>query len=158
MSYYEKEIKQWGIDRNLIGPTGQATVESQMEKLREEVCEAEAEALDGNRDALRLEIGDCYVVIVQLAAMWDMTLEECAEAAWNKIKDRKGMMLQGKFVKQENLDRLEQAGFASYYGRLSIQVSSADDRDAAISAVNANGLKPQSQWFSKLNKWEVSVS
>lgn len=158
MSYHEQDIKQWGIDRNLIGPTGQASPEGQLEKLREEVEEVAEEVRKADREALNLELGDCFVVLCQVAAMWDLTLEECAEAAWNKIKDRKGMMLQGKFVKQENLDRLTHAGFNCFKGRLSIQVSSADDRDAAISAVNANGLKPRSQWFSQLNRWEVSVS
>ncbi len=38
MNYKESEIVQWGIDRNLIGPTGQAAAEGQLEQLRVEVA------------------------------------------------------------------------------------------------------------------------
>lgn len=157
MSYREHHIINWGIARNLIGPTGQATSESQIEKLLEEVDEVKAEVLSGNRGNLKVEIGDCYVVLVQLAAMWNLTVEQCAEAAWDKIKDRKGMLLQGKFVKQGNLDALHRSGFKAYNGRLSMSAETADERDAAISAVNAQGLRPASQWLNDLKVWEVSV-
>ena len=157
MSYHEPDIKQWGIDRNLIGPTGQATPQGQLEKLREEVEEIAEEVVAGNRDALKLEIGDAFVVLCQIAAMWDMTVEECAEAAWHKIKDRKGCMLQGMFVKEANLEALKRAGFATYQGRMSGQATKPDDRDALISAANANGLRPSSQWYAQLGCWEVSV-
>ena len=158
MSYLEQEIIQWGTDRNLIGPTGQASPESQLKKLREEVDEIAIEIEKRDRDALKLEIGDAYVVLCQLSALWGLTMDECIEGAWQKIKDRKGCMIQGMYVKQENLDRLTAAGFDVFKGRLSKRCKSADERDAAISVANANGLKPASQWFSELKAWEVSVS
>jgi len=158
MSYREHHIVNWGIARNLIGPTGQATAQGQVEKLREEVEEVAVEVDKADRDALKLEIGDVYVVLCQLASMWDLSLDECIDAVWHKIKDRKGIMLQGKFVKEANLEALQRAGFKSFKGRLSKLCSSPDERDAAISAANANGLKPSSQWFSELKAWEVSVS
>lgn len=158
MNYREHEIINWGIARNLIGPSGQATAESQLEKLQEEVQEIADEIASGDRDALRLELGDAFVVLCQIARMWDMSMDECAEAAWQKIKDRKGQMVQGKFVKEANLEALKRAGFDSFKGRLSMQASAPDERDAAISAANANGLRPASQWMNVLKAWEVSVS
>lgn len=158
MSTKERHIKNWAIARNLIGPSGQATPQGQLEKLREEVEEVAAEIASGNRDALALELGDCYVVLCLMASMWDLSMEECVDLAWEKIKDRKGMMVQGKFVKESNLDALSRAGLVAYRGRLSMQCKTPDERDAAISAVNANGLKPESRWFSQLCAWEVSVS
>lgn len=35
------------------------------------------------------------------------TLLQCAEAAWNKIKDRKGKTVNGQFIKQSDLDGVE---------------------------------------------------
>lgn len=35
-----------------------------------------------------------------VAAMHNLTMVECMEAAWNEIKDRKGRMVNGKFVKE----------------------------------------------------------
>ena len=67
------------------------------------------------------------------------------------------MMLQGMFVKEQNLEAMKLAGFKAYRGRMSIQVSKPDDRDAAISVAVAQGLKPSSQWFAQLGCWEVSV-
>src|SRR5690606_25438451 len=34
------------------------------------------------------------------AESWGSTLEECVEQAWNEIKDRKGRMVDGVFVKE----------------------------------------------------------
>lgn len=144
--YRESEICQWGIDRNLIGPTGQATSESQIEKLLEEVDEVKAEVLSGNRGNLKVEIGDCYVVLVQLAAMWNLTVEQCAEAAWHKIKDRTGMMIQGKFVKQSDLDLLFRAGWENYAGKMCAKARSVDQRDRLISAAAAVDLAPESNF------------
>ena len=158
MSNYEHHITSWARARNMIGPTGQATPQGQLEKLREEVDEVAAELASGDRDKLKLELGDCYVVLCLLADMWDLSMSECIEVAWNKIKDRKGLMIQGKFVKESNLEALKRAGFDIYQGRLSMRATSADERDAAISAVNANGLRPDSQWFNELKCWEVSVN
>ena len=158
MSNYEHHITNWARARNMIGPTGQATPQGQLEKLREEVDEVAAELASGDRDKLKLELGDCYVVLCLLADMWDLSMSECIEAAWHKIKDRKGLMIQGKFVKESNLEALKRAGFDSYQGRLSMRASTPDERDAAISAANANGLQPRSQWFSELKCWEVSVN
>jgi hypothetical protein len=33
----------------------------------------------------------------------DETIEECIAAAWEEIKDRKGRMVDGLFIKQEDL-------------------------------------------------------
>lgn len=38
------------------------------------------------------------------------TLEECINEAWDDIKDRKGLMVHGTFVKQSNIDTLESVG------------------------------------------------
>ena len=157
MSYREHHITNWGIARNLIGPTGQATAEGQAEKTQEELDELKASIAKRDRDGIRDDIGDIYVTIVLQAAHWGLTMDECIDQAWNEIKNRTGMMLQGKFVKQANLDSLSRVGFQSYQGRLSMQTSSADERDAAISAANANGLTPKSHWLNELKAWEVSV-
>lgn len=157
MTYREQDIKDWATARNLIGPTGQATAEGQAEKTQEELDELKASIAKQDRDSIRDDVGDIYVTICIQAAMWGLTMEECIEKAWDDIKDRQGMMLQGKFVKQANLDIMTRAGFNCYQGRLSISAKTADERDSAISAANAAGLRPTSEWFSELQVWEVSV-
>lgn len=92
-------IRVWAEQRNLIkGATSQA----QMLKLTEEVGEIAAAVARGNRDALKDGIGDAVVVLTILAAQNDLTLEECVAAAYNEIKDRKGRMVDGVFVREES--------------------------------------------------------
>lgn len=100
MSYREQDIIQWGIDRNLIGPTGEATRIGQQSKTEEEVAEL-AEAIAKNDiDEARDAIGDVYVTLCMQAQMWGLTMDECIDQAWSQIKDRKGRMMGGVFVKE----------------------------------------------------------
>jgi len=108
MTYREAEIIQWGIDRNIIGPTALSNRTKQLDKTYEEVDEI-ADAIledeqglpDRARDMARDGIGDVYVTLVLQAQMWGLTMEECIEQAWNQIKDRKGRMVNGIFVKDQ---------------------------------------------------------
>lgn len=108
LTYREHDIVQWGIARNLIGPTGEATRVGQQAKTEEEVRElADAIAAD-DREAAKDAIGDVYVTLVMQAQMWGLTMTECIEAAWNQIKDRKGRMINGVFVKEADLPENKQ--------------------------------------------------
>ena len=40
------------------------------------------------------------VVLTIIAQQIDFAIEECVEHAWNEIKDRKGRMVEGIFVKE----------------------------------------------------------
>ncbi len=91
-----ENITQWAHDRNLIeGATSQA----QAVKLFEEGGEVAAAVARGNREALKDGIGDMTVVLIILAAQNGMTLEECMAAAYDEIKDRRGKMVDGIFVR-----------------------------------------------------------
>lgn len=107
----EIDIINWGVARNLIGPTGEATMLGQLDKTREEVEEigdaiallVEHERPGHYQDALdmvRDAIGDVYVTLVMHAQQWGLTVDECVEQAWSQIKDRKGRMVDGIFVKE----------------------------------------------------------
>jgi hypothetical protein len=115
MIHREQDIINWGIARNLIGPTGQATKDGQNKKTREEVEELQTainsekigtRSIDGARDA----IGDIIVTLVMQAQMWGLTITECLDAAWDEIKDRKGRMVDGIFVKESNEAKARLAG------------------------------------------------
>jgi len=49
---------------------------------------------------LEKEIGDMIVVLTILAAQNGLRFDDCANAAYHKIKDRKGRMENGVFIKQ----------------------------------------------------------
>ena len=44
-------------------------------------------------------IGDCVVVLTNLAELIGTPIEECIDKAYNEIKDRKGKMDNGTFKK-----------------------------------------------------------
>jgi len=47
------------------------------------------------------DLGDMMVVMINIMARNNLSIEECLEKAYNDIKDRKGKMVDGIFVKEE---------------------------------------------------------
>ena len=45
-------------------------------------------------------LGDMLVVMINILARNKLTLEECLEVAYEDIKDRKGKMVDGIFIKE----------------------------------------------------------
>lgn len=91
-----KYIKQWHYDRNLIDG---ASDKDQVCKLIQEVGEL-SDNVCKQRD-VRDDIGDCIVVLINIAERNNISLTECLEVAYHDIKDRKGKMVDGIFVKEE---------------------------------------------------------
>ena len=55
--------------------------------------------LENNKDEIKDAIGDIIVVLTNLATLNNLKVEECINAAYKEIKDRKGKMVNGTFVK-----------------------------------------------------------
>ena len=92
-------IRAWAEERGLYAngdPKTQALklVEEVGETCRAILKEDRAEAIDG--------IGDCVVVLTNLAELLDFHIEDCIREAYNEIKDRKGKMANGTYVKDDN--------------------------------------------------------
>ena len=94
----EQRVAEWHDARNLINGSSDA---AQMHKLFEEVNELDQDVLDGYD--LRDELGDCLVVLINIATRNGFTLKQALTISYNKIKNRKGQMRQGIFVKEEDL-------------------------------------------------------
>ena len=96
---YVERIGQWHRDRNLIDG---ATAKDQVCKLIQEVGELSDNVCKG-RD-ISDDVGDCIVVLINLAEREGLSLTHCCEVAYNDIKDRKGRMVDGVFVKESDLE------------------------------------------------------
>lgn len=97
-----EKIRRWFKDRNL----DTADPKRQMLKLIEEAGEL-AEGLAKDRpDQVKDSIGDIYVVLTGLALQLGLDIEDCIELAYNEIKNRKGKMVDGVFVKEEDLENV----------------------------------------------------
>ena len=95
-----ESIKQWAIARGL----DKSDTKAQMVKLMEEVGElAAAIGKDRENEDILDALGDCVVVLTILGMQTGCDIEESTKRAYDEIKDRKGRMINGVFVKQEDL-------------------------------------------------------
>ena len=91
-------IRAWAVDRGL----DQADPTKQMLKLIEEVGELASAMNKSNREGIVDGIGDAFVVLVILSLQLDLDIAKCVQMAYNEIKDRKGKMINGVFVKESD--------------------------------------------------------
>tara|TARA_R110000851_G_scaffold45642_6_gene111583 strand:- start:362 stop:712 length:351 start_codon:yes stop_codon:yes gene_type:complete len=99
MNLYElqKKTLQWSSDRGILA---NGKIITQALKLGSEMGELMDNAAKDNKEAMKDDIGDCLVVLTNLANLAGTTLEECWEVAYNDIKDRKGFLnSNGNFIK-----------------------------------------------------------
>lgn len=94
-----KKIEKWAEERGL----DVADPKAQMLKVTEEVGEIAGALAKSDIDGLRTEIGDAVVTLTILAMQLDMDLHECTNAAYQKIVNRNGKMINGVFVKESDL-------------------------------------------------------
>lgn len=92
------KIIQWGVDRNIIGGS---SPEAQFDKVEEEMEELRHNIANSNNIAD--DVGDMMVALTMCAAQLDLSPRECLQVAWDEIKDRKGKLIDGVFVKESDL-------------------------------------------------------
>lgn len=90
-------IRNWAYDRNLIEGSNNS---AQFLKLLEEVGELSHAIQKDNLTEFVDAIGDVVVVLTIIAAQRNINIEDCIDHAWLEIKDRKGRMINGCFVKE----------------------------------------------------------
>lgn len=92
---YVKKIVQWHHDRNLIEGSSD---KDQFCKLIQEAGELSDNICKGKD--ISDDIGDMIVVLLNIAERNGLNLQDCLAKAWDDIKDRKGRMVDGIFVKE----------------------------------------------------------
>lgn len=94
---YFQLIRQWAQQRGLYE---QGDPKTQCLKLVEEVGEL-AEAILKNQPKEIIDaVGDIIVVLTNLSELSGFQVEQAIEHAYNEIKDRKGQMKNGTFIKE----------------------------------------------------------
>lgn len=98
------KINQWADERNLK----QADPKIQWMRITEEVGEIRDVLLKPTKftepqAALKDAIGDTLVTIIVLVHQLDLDVTECLSVAYEEIKNRKEKMVNGTFVKEEDL-------------------------------------------------------
>jgi NTP pyrophosphatase (non-canonical NTP hydrolase) len=99
INIYDK-IRIWADEKGIYDKGNSHT---QYVKLMEEAGELAQALLKKDKPEIIDAIGDMVVVLTNLAVLEGLKIETCVEQAYDVIKDRKGKMTNGTFVKQEQL-------------------------------------------------------
>lgn len=91
-------IRDWAANKGIYASGDPKT---QYIKLQEEAGELAKAILKNDDDEFIDAIGDCVVVLTNLAALKGYTIEECINSAYEVIAKRTGKMENGTFVKDK---------------------------------------------------------
>jgi len=89
-------IREWAHERGLYDGGDSKT---QALKLVEEVGETCRAILKQDKTEIIDGIGDCVVVLTNLAELNNVSIEDCIDAAYDEISNRTGKMVNGTFKK-----------------------------------------------------------
>ena len=92
-------IREWAIEREI---TTKGDPKTQCLKLVEEVGELSKALIEGVDEEVFDAIGDCVVVLTNLATLNGLKIEECIEYAYSQIKNRKGKLENGTFIRDKS--------------------------------------------------------
>ena len=92
------KIIEWAKERGLIN---EENAPKQFIKLTEEVGELASALLKKDPDETIDAIGDIQVVLIILCEQLGLDYQECLESAYNEIKDRKGKLVEGTFIREK---------------------------------------------------------
>lgn len=89
-------VSLWSMDKGLH----KADPTKQFLKVTEEFSEIAAALSRGNEELFKDAVGDTIVTLIIIAQQKGYTLEDCVNAAYNEIKDRRGKLVDGTFIKE----------------------------------------------------------
>ena len=93
-----QSIREWAQDKGIYEKGDPLT---QFAKLAEEMGELAMSLLKKNDEEFQDAIGDCVVVLTNLAKLKGYNIEDCVNGSYQVIAKRKGQMVNGTFVKEQ---------------------------------------------------------
>jgi len=103
MSNFKQEaanVISWALDKGILSSS---TALLQHGKMVEEVYELKHAITTKDKAAIADELGDVLVTAVIQAQMWGLDATQCLTEAVTKITKRDGQLIDGVFVKSEDL-------------------------------------------------------
>jgi NTP pyrophosphatase (non-canonical NTP hydrolase) len=96
----EKLVLRWATERGIFSHDNGSNAIHQWNKLDEEHHELAVAIHDKKLPDIIDALGDMLVVMTMIAEFHNVSLTKCYEVAYEEIKDRKGKMINGLFVKE----------------------------------------------------------
>ena len=100
-----QQVVSWHLARNLIHGSND---KAQVLKLIQEVGEL-SDSVCKNTTPID-DIGDCIVILINMCVRNNLSLKDCIDHAYNDIKDRRGMMVDGIYIKEADYKDDDAAG------------------------------------------------
>lgn len=91
-----ENVVRWAEDKGIYDDS---TSEAQFGKLMEEAIELHKALVTGNKAEIIDAIGDCQVVLINIAELEELDYIGCLSDAYDVISKRTGQMIDGVFVK-----------------------------------------------------------
>lgn len=91
------QVSEWADDRELLKKENS---NRQMLKVIEEIGELAGALARGNEAGIVDGLGDAFVTLIILSKQRGYSPEECLQAAYDEIKNRKGKTQNGVFIKE----------------------------------------------------------
>jgi len=100
MDYFELEccVHAWADERKIFN---RSTPIKQALKTQEELTELLNAIVNEDKEEIEDALGDIMVTLLIQAQMQETSLEECLTKAYKTIRNRKGEMINGQFVKEK---------------------------------------------------------
>lgn len=97
-------VTAWAKEKGLLE---RENAPKQMLKVMEEVGETASAILKNDHDKIVDGIGDSLVTLIILSKQLGLEPSHCLEVAWNEIKNRKGKMVDGTFIKESGFSSIQ---------------------------------------------------
>jgi NTP pyrophosphatase (non-canonical NTP hydrolase) len=91
-------IRRWAGEKGILEKGDPKT---QYVKLQEEAGELAKAIINSNEEEFIDAVGDCVVVLTNLAALKGYKIEDCVNSAYDIIAKRSGKMENGTFIKNQ---------------------------------------------------------
>jgi len=92
-----KKVEQWGAEKGFVKFENRF---QQLAKVMEELGELSSAIIREDGELIDDGIGDVFVTVILLANMLGRDPKECLQIAYDEIKDRKGVVKEGLFIKE----------------------------------------------------------
>ncbi len=97
-NHLESRVLEWAFDRDILT---KGTIIGQFKKTKEEIEELEGALSRNDKEKIKDGIGDVIVTLIILAKLTNVgDVETCLNHAYDQIKNRKGKLIDGIFVKE----------------------------------------------------------
>lgn len=106
MNTLVKNVKQWGKEKGIT----KANPRDQYLKVVEETGELGGSLARNDIEGAKDDLGDIMITVILEAETLGLDIEDCLAHAYNEVSGRTGKMVDGIFIKSDDLEKIKEKG------------------------------------------------